>query len=177
MLPLECRISVADGKFASWRAQPARAACRNPPDHDEHSRKTTDGFFAVDSDWKLTYVNAEAERCRRKRMITWRPALGKIPELIGSIADQLREGSGRKVALKFEANDASDKTWFEVHAYPSNGGVSVSSGTSANERKRNRAAHTSKLESLGTLAGASPRLEQHSDGHFRQHGLAQIERR
>ena len=30
-----------------------------------------------------------------------------------------------QVAIEFEAGDAKTKAWFEVHSYPSGGGVSV----------------------------------------------------
>jgi len=50
----------------------AGGANRIRADNDEHPRETTDGFFAVDSDWKLTYINAEAEkmvRCKREDVL------------------------------------------------------------------------------------------------------------
>ena len=34
-----------------------------------------------------------------------------------------------QMPMEFEASDASGKVWFEMHAYPSGGGVSVFSGT------------------------------------------------
>jgi nitrogen-specific signal transduction histidine kinase/ActR/RegA family two-component response regulator len=57
-------------------------------------------------------------------------------------------------AIEFEAVDASGKIWYEVHAYPSNGGVSVFF-RDISERKKSETERltTSKLESLGTLAG------------------------
>src|SRR5205085_3087711 len=57
-------------------------------------------------------------------------------------------------AIEFEAVDATGKIWYDVHAYPSNGGVSVFF-RDISERKKSETERltTSKLESLGTLAG------------------------
>jgi nitrogen-specific signal transduction histidine kinase/ActR/RegA family two-component response regulator len=59
-----------------------------------------------------------------------------------------------QVAVAFEACNRSGKRWFEVHAYPSNDGVSAFF-RDITERKRieEQRLTTSKLESLGTLAG------------------------
>jgi nitrogen-specific signal transduction histidine kinase/ActR/RegA family two-component response regulator len=59
-----------------------------------------------------------------------------------------------QAAIEFEAVDATGKIWYEVHAYPSNGGVSVFF-RDISERKKSETERltTSKLESLGTLAG------------------------
>jgi nitrogen-specific signal transduction histidine kinase/ActR/RegA family two-component response regulator len=59
-----------------------------------------------------------------------------------------------QAAMEFEASDSSGDSWFEVHAYPSNGGVSVFF-RDISERKKSESERltTSKLESLGTLAG------------------------
>ncbi len=59
-----------------------------------------------------------------------------------------------QIAIEFEALDIKGKTWFEVHSYPSGGGVSVFF-RDVTERKRaeDERLTTSKLESLGTLAG------------------------
>ena len=56
-------------------------------------------------------------------------------------------------AVEFEASDATG-TRFEVHAYPSGQGISVFF-RDVNERKTSEEERltTSKLESLGTLAG------------------------
>ena len=59
-----------------------------------------------------------------------------------------------QIAIEFEALDVKGRTWFEVHSYPSGGGISVFF-RDITERKRaaDERLTTSKLESLGTLAG------------------------
>jgi two-component system cell cycle sensor histidine kinase/response regulator CckA len=119
--------------------------------------KTTDGFFAVDSEWKLTYVNAEAERMvgRKRDELLGGLLWERFPELIGSVSQANYEKvMADRVAIEFESSDASGKLWYEIHAYPSNGGVSVFF-RDISERKKIESERltTSKLESLGTLAG------------------------
>src|SRR4029077_8080076 len=65
-----------------------------------------------------------------------------------------RRAMSEQVAVEFEASDAGGQNWFELLAYPSGGGVSVFL-RNVTERKRmeDERLTTSKLESLGTLAG------------------------
>jgi PAS domain S-box-containing protein len=156
---LNVRISVAERQIRELAERNhARAALQESARTMTNIlEKTTDGFFAVDSEWKLTYVNAEAETMvgRKRNELLGGLLWERFPELIGSISQTNYERvMAEKVAMKFEANDTSGKTWFEVHAYPSNGGVSVFF-RDISERKKTETERltTSKLESLGTLAG------------------------
>jgi PAS domain S-box-containing protein len=87
-----------------------------------------DCFLAVDKNWIVTYWNKQAE-------ITWRfpkeEILGKcmwdvFPDFIDS---QFYKSYYKAVELNaiqhFEAYHEKDKTWFEVTAYPSAGGLSI----------------------------------------------------
>ena len=118
---------------------------------------TTDGFFALDREWRFTYLNSEAElmldRTRDELLgaVIWE----KLPHLTGSLFEtSYRRVMGEQIAVAFEASDSNEKLWFEVHAYPSGDGVSVFF-RDVTERKRMEGERltTSKLESLGTLAG------------------------
>lgn len=118
---------------------------------------TTDGFFALDYQWRFAYLNAEAESLlgRSREELAGASIWEKFPEFSDSIFEtNYRKVMSDQVALEFEASDRSGKTWFEVHAYPSGGGVSVFF-RDITERKRIEVERltTSKLESLGTLAG------------------------
>ncbi|MDQ6861235.1 MAG: response regulator [Verrucomicrobiota bacterium] len=156
---LNVRLSVAERQIRdlSERNQ-ARAALQ------DSARKmtsvlenTTDGFFAVDRNWTFTYLNAEAEallgRTRDELYggILWE----KFPEEVGSVFQTNYERVMQdQEAVEFEAIAADGRRWFEVHAYPSEGGMSVFF-RDVTERKRSEDERltTSKLESLGTLAG------------------------
>lgn len=118
---------------------------------------TTDGFYAVDHDWRFTYLNSEAEamlelpRDELLGTVIWE----KLPHLSGSLFEtSFRTVMAEQIAVAFEATDNNGKTWFEVHSYPSGDGVSVFF-RDITERKRAEGERLtmSKLESLGTLAG------------------------
>ena len=156
---LNVRISVAERQIRELaeRNQARAALIESARTMTNILEKTTDGFFAVDSDWKLTYINAEAEkmvRCRREDVLG-RLLWEQFPWLIGSVFQiNFERVMAEHDAIEFEAVDASGKIWFEVHAYPSNGGISVFF-RDVSERKKSETERltTSKLESLGTLAG------------------------
>jgi PAS domain S-box-containing protein len=156
---LNVRISVAERQIQElMERNQARAALQESARTMSNIlEKTTDGFFAVDSNWKLTYVNAAAEKMvgRQRNELLGGLLWERFPELVGSLSQANYEKvMAERVAIEFEANDSSGKTWFEVHAYPSNGGVSVFF-RDISERKKSESERltTSKLESLGTLAG------------------------
>lgn len=156
---LNVRISVAERQIRELAERnQARAALQESAQTMTNIlENTTDGFFAVDSEWKLTYVNAEAEALvgRKRNELLGGLLWERFPELIGSVSQANYEKvMTEKVAIEFESSDASGKTWYEVHAYPSDGGISVFF-RDISERKKTESERltTSKLESLGTLAG------------------------
>lgn len=118
---------------------------------------TTDGFFAVDREWKFTYLNPEAETLfgRERDDLIGKEIWEEFPGLSNSPFElNYRRVLAEQIPVEFEASEGDGKVWFEVHAYPSGGGVSVFFRDTT-ERKRNEEERltTSKLESLGTLAG------------------------
>jgi two-component system cell cycle sensor histidine kinase/response regulator CckA len=156
---LNVRISVAERQIRELteRNHSRAALIESAQTMTNILENTTDGFLAVDSDWKLTYVNAEAEALvgqKREELLgglLWE----RFPSLVGSVFQTNYERvMAEQVAIEFEAVDPTGKTWYDVHAYPSNGGVSVFF-RDISERKKSETERltTSKLESLGTLAG------------------------
>ncbi len=87
-----------------------------------------DAFFALDRDWRFTYVNAQAERllARRRDSLMGRSVWDEFPEAVGSAFEQqYRRATQEGVTVVFEAHFAPLSAWFEVRAYPSAAGLSV----------------------------------------------------
>jgi PAS domain S-box-containing protein len=156
---LDVRISVAERQIRELteRNQARAALVESAQTMTNILEKTTDGFIAADADWKLTYVNAAAETMmgRKRTELLGGLIWNTFPELVGSVFQvNYEKVMAEKVAISFEASDPSGKVWYDVHAYPNNGGVSVFF-RDISERKKSETERltTSKLESLGTLAG------------------------
>jgi PAS domain S-box-containing protein len=116
----------------------------------------SDGFIAVDQEWRCTYANGKATE------------LSRIPreELLGNKIWDLRSGENTAIyselhrAMKdkapahFEEYYAPLGAWFQVDAYPTRSGLAIF-GRDVTERKQfsEQLLQTQKLESLGLLAG------------------------
>lgn len=88
----------------------------------------TDGFIAVDSDFRVTYCNKEAERFMEKKR---EHILGKIlwevyPGFIGTTSfAKLHKAMYEQVTVQYEQNDSTSDKWYWIHAYPAKNGLSV----------------------------------------------------
>lgn len=88
----------------------------------------TDAFFAVDSSWRFTYVNAQAEhllsRTREDLLncVVW----DEFPEAVGSIFErEYRRAVDSQITVSFEEYFPPLRLWFEVRAFPAADGLSV----------------------------------------------------
>lgn len=156
---LNVRLSVAERQIRELveRNQARIALQESARTLTDILENTTDGFFALDYAWRFTYVNPEAETLlgRSREELMGGELWQKFPELTGTTFEtNYRRVMGRQEPVEFEACDPSGTKWFEVHAYPSGGGVSAFF-RDVTERKRadDERLTTGKLESVGTLAG------------------------
>ncbi|MBX6363882.1 MAG: PAS domain S-box protein, partial [Gemmatimonadetes bacterium] len=84
------------------------------------------GFFALDHDWRLTYVNHHAEALfgKPRAEILGRVLWDELPGARDSVFErECRRAASEHVPVAFEEVLAS--AWLEVHAYPSAEGLSV----------------------------------------------------
>jgi two-component system cell cycle sensor histidine kinase/response regulator CckA len=156
---LNVRLSVAERQIRELAERNhARAALQQSAKTMANVlENTTDGFFAVDEKWKFTYANTQAELLlgRKRAELVGKVLWEEFPQLQDSLFEEnYRRVKSEQVSIDFQASDPAGKIWFEMRAYPSNDGVSVFF-RDVTERKRieEERLTTSKLESLGTLAG------------------------
>jgi len=89
----------------------------------------TEGFYTVDHEWRLTYMNAEAER---NLQLARRRVLGKslwevFPEAVGTVFDrEFHRAVATREAVEFEEYYPPIDIWVQVRAYPSALGLAVS---------------------------------------------------
>src|SRR5262245_23069467 len=115
-------------RMPSWRRsmggeekEEARAA--------EILRHSADSCFAVDAQWRFTYLNPGAENllgCLRADVLgrsLWESA--RLPVLLGWKSTMKRSMTAR-VAARFEAQSEPNAAWFQVHLYPVDNGLGVS---------------------------------------------------
>ncbi|WP_435345640.1 PAS domain-containing protein [Haloarchaeobius sp. HRN-SO-5] len=90
--------------------------------------RVEDAFFALDTDWRFTYINDRAESMlkRSRRRLVGRVMWDEFPE---TVETQFPEGFHRAMEtqepVSFEVYHHPLDTWFEARAYPSYTGLSV----------------------------------------------------
>jgi PAS domain S-box-containing protein len=88
----------------------------------------TDAFFALDSEWRFTYLNQQAGPLlqRLPQELLGKNVWEEFPAAVGTIFDkQYRKAMTEQISVRFEEFYPPLNTWFEVHAYPLEGGLSV----------------------------------------------------
>ena len=88
----------------------------------------TDAFYAVNQDWKFTYINAQAAGLLQRSVaeLVGQDGWEAFPEAKGTIIEeQYRQVMAERCSANFEAYFAPLDMWFEVHAYPSGEGMAA----------------------------------------------------
>ncbi len=89
--------------------------------------RITDGFFALDADWRIAYMNPEARRLLRVEGDpigeVW---LEAFPKARGRRFErEYVRAMRQQTPVQFVEYSATAECWFEVKAYPSSDGLSV----------------------------------------------------
>ncbi|MGK7872960.1 MAG: PAS domain S-box protein [Xenococcaceae cyanobacterium] len=88
----------------------------------------TDAFFALDKEWRFTYLNRQAETLleRKREELLGKNLWNQFPEIVGSSFDrEYHRAVAEQISVEFEAFYPPLDSWFVVHAYPSQDGLSV----------------------------------------------------
>lgn len=117
----------------------------------------TDAFITMDQNWRLTYINGEAEkRFHRPREACIEKVLWEVfPDMIGTTFEkECRRAMEEEISVSFVEYYEQLEKWFETRAYPSDQGLAVSMHD-ITDRKRLEAQflRAQRMESIGTLAG------------------------
>ena len=88
----------------------------------------TDGFIALDHEWRFTYINASTELFLNR---TRSELLGKnywevYPAAIGTqVESEYRRAVAQQTSIEFEDYNEAGYRWFEIRGYPGAHGLSV----------------------------------------------------
>jgi len=140
----------------------------------------TDAFFALDADWTVTYVNRQAEvllgrdRTELLDRNVWNELRLDESAVLRQGLERARERNG---AVDFEAVLPGTDAWFQVHAYPSDGGLSVfiqdvTERKAAVERLRHEALHDpltglpNRIQFMDRLARYVERADRRGEYRF-----------
>ncbi len=123
----------------------------------ETMESVTDAIFLLDRDWKVVYLNSQAETLleRRREDLLGRNVWDEFPEARGSVFQQQYERCRRDgVAVRFDSGYGPLAKHFEVSAYPSDGGVMVYFRDVTQDRRiAEQLGQAQRMDSLGQLTG------------------------
>lgn len=112
----------------------ANSVDRPPFNHEpeEILERITDVFFALDAEWRVTYLSSKAEEIVRAALgenpeaVLNQSLWNLIPEIDESIfAEKFHEAMETQEPVEFEAESLVRDGWVTVRAYPSENGLSV----------------------------------------------------
>lgn len=88
----------------------------------------TDGFCLVDTDWKFTFLNSQAERMlkRRRHDLLGKTLWQEFPEAVGTRIDrECRLAIQAQRTSRVQAFYPALESWFDFHIYPTQAGLAV----------------------------------------------------
>ncbi|MEG4213765.1 PAS domain-containing protein [Microcoleus sp. Pol14C6] len=111
-------------------AQPQpEPVCNAPaPQLSDTLESISDGFFALDRDWRFTYLNSQAARWlnRPSKDLIGHSIWEEFPESVGSLFEQeYRHAATFQVTVSFESFYPPLNAWYAVRAYPIPSGLAV----------------------------------------------------
>ncbi|MBX3492116.1 MAG: PAS domain S-box protein [Parvibaculum sp.] len=117
----------------------------------------TDAFYTLDTEWRFTYMNPEAERLllRSREDLIGKSVWEEYPEAAqGTFYEQFVESMASQTKTTFEDFYPPLDKWFFVTAYPSREGLAVYFQDVSEKRQMEaRLRQTQRLESVGQLTG------------------------
>jgi PAS domain S-box-containing protein len=149
--------------------------------------RITDGFIALDPQWRFSHVNSEAQRMTgmERNQLVGKNYWELFPRAIGTIVErEFRRSLADQVAVQFETHYHPWERWFEVKAFPApDGGLSVffrdiTDRKQAEEELRHQHARTSRLvESniIGVVFAEDERITEANDAFLGMTGYSRAD--
>lgn len=95
---------------------------------EEILERITNGFYALDKEWRITYVNTRAGQILdiKREQYIGRIIWECFPELLNSVfEEQYRKAMSEHKVVHFEIYLPHFANWFEINLYPSDTGLSI----------------------------------------------------
>jgi PAS domain S-box-containing protein len=120
----------------------------------------SDGFFSLDRDWRVTFINTQGEKLlgKTRAEVVGRVLWDVFPEARDSrFQNEYEKAAKEQSAVHFEEYYPPHAAWYGVHAYPTPVGLSVYF-TNVTERRRSEEELKRHNRRLGLLAWTSNQL-------------------
>ncbi|MEG4015615.1 adenylate/guanylate cyclase domain-containing protein [Microcoleus sp. S1D4] len=126
---MELRINYAKLKRAQSREKQVEAKLRSTDEQIVNFLEgMSDAFFALDLQWRFTYVNYKASQFLQRvpEELFGKTFWEEFPDLISSVFyEECHQAVAKQVGVNFEKYYRPLKLWLEVRAFPSHDGISV----------------------------------------------------
>ena len=126
---MELRINLTKLKRAQIKNKQVEAKLRSSDEQIVNFLEgMSDAFFALDTDWRFTYVNYKAAQFlqRSPEELFGKNFWEEFPDLINSVFyDQYHKAVAKQVGVIFEKYYRPLKVWWEVRVFPGRDGISV----------------------------------------------------
>lgn len=130
--------------------------------------RITDGFFALDSAWRLVYMNSEARNLLRagNADIVGKYWLEAFPRARGTAFErEYTRAMREQMPVQFTEFSATSQRWLEVKAYPSTDGITVyfrdvTARMKAERELETRSAQLQAVIAFGRLALSGATIDQ-----------------
>jgi len=116
----------------------------------------SDAFYAVDYDWRFTYINRKAEQLWQKRRaaLLGQNIWSEFPEAVGSESYEAHlKAAQEQVTVAYETRSTVLGVWLKVNIYPSHDGLSVYFEDISDRKRAERALqrYAQRLETLRAI--------------------------